>query len=98
MEFSGSNGNVSLSVNFECRKILLIEDEIQNHFSYRVLLPMDIQSDTSCFERYYEEWLGCCITFFQGKKCSVMLFLSIYLQSVKIWEKIAKDSKSYSNL
>ena len=74
-EFSGSNGYVSLSVNFECRDIELIEDEIQNHFSYLVFLPWDIKSDTSCFERNYEEWeldSEYCITTFQGNKCSMM--------------------------
>ena len=75
MEFSGSNGYVSLSVNFECRTIWLTEDEIQNNFFYLVELPFDIQSDTSCFERNYEEWeldSWYCITSFQGKKCSMM--------------------------
>ena len=75
LEFSGSNGYVTLSVNFECREIYLIEDEIQNHFSYLVWLPSDIQSDTSCVERNYEEWeldSRYCITTFQGKKCSMM--------------------------
>ena len=81
LEFSGSNGYVTLSVNFECRGIYLIENEIQNHFSYLVWLPEDIQSDTSCFERNYEEWElnygssnchNCCITTFQGNKCSMM--------------------------
>ena len=76
-EFSGSNRYVSLSVNFECREILLIEDEIQNYFSFLVFLPWDIQSDTSCVERNYEEWevdsiYNYCITTFQGKKCSMM--------------------------
>ena len=90
LEFSGSNGYVTLSVNFECRDIYLIEDEIQNHFSHLVLLPYDIRSNTSCVERNYEEWeliSDYCITSFQGKKCSMMLFLSIKLQSVKIWAK-----------
>ena len=74
LEFSGSNGNVTLSVNFECRDIKLIEDEIQNHFSYLVGLPYDILSDTSCVKRNYEKWEYSwdCITSFQGKKCSMM--------------------------
>ena len=77
LEFSGSNRYVSLSVNFECREISLIEDEIQNHFSFLVFLPWNIQSDTSCVERNYEEWeldsiYNRCITTFQGKKCSMM--------------------------
>ena len=66
---------MSLSVNFECRDILLIEDEIQNNFSHLVSLPSGIRSDTSCVERNYEEWeldSGYCITTFQGKKCSMM--------------------------
>ena len=69
-EFSGSNGYVSLSVNFECREIYLIEDGIQNNFSFLIFLPWDIQSDTFCFERNYEEWelsSRYCITSFQGK-------------------------------
>ena len=87
LEFSGSNGYVTLSVNFECRYIYLIENEIQNNFSHLVWLPSDLQSivisssiDISCFERIYEEWeldYRYCITTFQGKKCSMMLFLSI---------------------
>ena len=75
LEFTGLNGYVSLSVNFECRDILLIEDEIQNNFSHLVWLPSDILSNTSCFERNYEEWdidSDYCITSFQGKKCSLM--------------------------
>ena len=62
-------------MNFECRRIVLIEDEIQNNFSHLVLLPSHIQSDTSCFERNYEEWKlfsDFCITSFQGKTCSMM--------------------------
>ena len=74
-EFSGLNGYVTLSVNFECRDIFLLEDEIQNIFFYLVELPYDIQSDTSCFERNYEEWeldSDFCVTSFQGNKCSMM--------------------------
>ena len=75
LEFSGSNGYVTLSVNFECRDIFLIEDEIQNNFSYLVWLPTGISSVFRCFERNYEEWelaSNVCITTFQGKKCSMM--------------------------
>ena len=76
MEFSGLNGNVSFTLNFECRLIRLVEDEIQNHFSFLVLLPFDQwQCNTSCVERNYEEWeldFEVCITTFQGKKCSMM--------------------------
>ena len=75
LEFSGSNGYVSLSVNFECRLIRLIEDEIQNNFSHLVWLPFDIRSNTSCVERNYEEWdidSRSCLTSFQGNKCSMM--------------------------
>ena len=69
LEFSGLNGYVSFSVNFECRNIYLIEDEIQNHFSYLVGLPFN------CAARNYEQWelnSNYCITTFQGKKCSMM--------------------------
>ena len=92
MEFTGLNGYVTFTLNFECRWIYLIEDENQNRFAYLIVLPPDIRytSDTSCVERNYEEWeldSDFCITSFQGKKCSMMLFLSILLPSVKIWEK-----------
>ena len=87
MEFSGFNGNLTFNLNFECRRIYLIEDEIQNQFSYLVQLPLDIRSDTSCVERNYELLeldFDYCITTFQGKKCPMMKLLSILLQSVKI--------------
>ena len=68
---------MTLSVNFECRDIFLLEDEIQNIF-FLVELPFEnfeIRNDT-CFERNYEEWKldsrHYCITAFQGKKCSMM--------------------------
>ena len=74
-EFSGLNGNVTLTLDFECRWIRLIEDEIQNHFSFLVLLPGIFESNTACVERNYEEWeldSDVCITTFEGKKCSMM--------------------------
>ena len=77
-EFSSSNGFSSFYINFECRSIEIIEDENNNHFSYRVRLPYDLWSYTSCDERGYEEifmefkeihWNRVnkdCITTFQG--------------------------------
>ena len=79
LEFSGSNGYVSLSVNFECRDILLLPD------FYLVQLPTGTVMfgqtivEQTCIERNYEEWefdslySGVyCISTFQGKKCSMM--------------------------
>ena len=74
-EFSSSNGYSSFSLNFECRSITIsvIEDENNNHLSYRIWLPYDLQSDTSCNERGYENAAGgSCITTFQGKKYSMI--------------------------
>ena len=96
-ELSASNGSVYITLNYECRLFIMIEDKNQNHFPYLVLLPTDFRNDTSCFERNYEVWEPTitywhniptiCVSTFQGKKCSMMLFLSILLPSVKIWEK-----------
>ena len=72
LEFSGSNGFVTFTLNIECRGITLIEDEIQNIFFYEVWLGGNIHSVLSCFERNYEELEpNVCITTFQGKKCSM---------------------------
>ena len=76
-EFLASNGNVSLTLDYECRKVALVED--QNHFSYLVTFHEDIYNDTSCVERSFEKkkytvWnhTEFCITTFQGKMCSII--------------------------
>ena len=67
-EFSSSNGHSSFSLNFECRRIEIIEDGNNNHLSYLVNLPSGLWSDTSCDERGYEGLHGSnrCITTFEG--------------------------------
>ena len=76
-EFSSSNGYSSFNLFYECRRILIteIEDGNQSHFSYLVDLPYDLQSNTSCEERGFEELKtghDDCITDFQGKKYSMI--------------------------
>ena len=78
-EYSSSNGS-SFNLLYECRKIQILDigDGNQSHISYKVILPYDLQSDTWCGERGYEELNTHyyvrydCTTTLQGKKCSMI--------------------------
>ena len=105
-EFSSSNGYSSFNLFYECRSIQI--EEIgdfrmiffyQSNFFYLVEFPC--YHEACCEERGYEKWeLNTwdwkCMTSFQGKKCSMMLFLSgltvIRSDTVKI--TVTNDSKS----
>ena len=85
LEFSSSNGYSSFTLEYECRRISIVDtgDGNQINFSYLVKLPYYVR--WACEERGYEEWVVQnnftiyylsewydCKTTFQGQKCSIM--------------------------